>query len=83
MARVRADASEPRLPTFGKSACGAPENVMFHLFRAKLFETEDLAALRIDSGHDVPNGAVLAARVHSLKNQKQRIAVGGPVKALM
>ena len=51
-------------------------------FGAGLFEAENLAALRIDPGHDVPDGAVLAGRVHPLKNQQQRIAVGGVVKVL-
>ena len=47
-----------------------------------MFETEYLAALRIDPGHDMPDGAVLAGSIHSLKNQQQRIAVGRVVKAL-
>jgi hypothetical protein len=47
-----------------------------------LFETENLTALRIDPGHDVPDRPVLAARVHSLKNQQQRIAAGGVLKVL-
>ena len=55
---------------------------MFQLVGARLFETENLAALRIDPGHDVPDGAVLAASVHPLKNQQQRIAVGRVVKLL-
>jgi len=38
--------------------------------------------LRIDPGHDVPDGAVLAGSVHPLKYQKQRIAVRGVVKLL-
>jgi hypothetical protein len=33
---------------------------MLQLFGARLFETENIAALRIDPGHDVPDGAVLA-----------------------
>jgi len=49
---------------------------------ARLLETENLAALRIDPGHDVPDGTVLSAGVHSLKNQQQGIAVGRVVKAL-
>jgi hypothetical protein len=34
------------------------------------FETDNLAALRIDAGHDVPDGPVLAGSVHRLKNQE-------------
>src|SRR5664279_2706696 len=67
---------------FGKAAGRTPEKIMFQLFSARLFETENLAALRIDPGHDVPDGAVLAGSVHPLKNQQQRIAVGGVVKPL-
>jgi hypothetical protein len=47
-----------------------------------MFETENLAALRIDARHDVPDGAILAGSIHPLKNQQQRIAVGRVVKAL-
>jgi hypothetical protein len=47
---------------------------MFQLVGVRLFETEDLAALRIDPGHDVPNGTVLACSIDPLKNQQQRIA---------
>ena len=45
---------------FGKPARRAPEKIMFQLFGARLFETVNLAAFGIDSGHDVPDGAVLA-----------------------
>ena len=55
---------------------------MLHLFGARLFEAENLASLRIDSGHDVPDRAVLAGGVHPLKNQQQRITVGSVVKIL-
>jgi len=41
-----------------------------------------IAALRIDPGHDMPDGAVLPGSVHPLKNQQQRIAIGGVMKAL-
>jgi hypothetical protein len=47
-----------------------------------MFEAEDLAALRIDAGHHVPDGAVLSRRVHGLKNQKKGIAVGCVVQLL-
>ena len=41
-----------------------------------------LAAFGIDPGHDVPDGAVLAASVHPLKNQQQGIVVGRIMKML-
>ena len=55
-------------PAFGKPAGGAPEKIMFQFLGARLFEAEDLAALRIDSGQDMSDDAVLASRVHPLKN---------------
>ena len=55
---------------------------MFQFLDARLSEAEDLAALRIDAGHQMPDGAVLAAGVHPLKDQQQSVTVGGVVKAL-
>jgi hypothetical protein len=57
------------LPAFGKPPCCAPEKIMFQLVGARLFETENLAASRIDPGHDVANGPVLAGGIHALKNR--------------
>jgi hypothetical protein len=37
---------------------------MFQFVGARLLEAKGLAALRIDPGHNVPNGAVLAAGIH-------------------
>lgn len=53
---------------FRQAAYGAPEKIMFQFFGARLLETEHLTALRIDPGHHVPDGPVLAGRVHSLKD---------------
>ena len=69
-------------PAFGKPAGGAPEKVVLQFLGARLLEAEDLAALRIDAGHDVPDGAVLAGGVHALEDQQQRMAVGRVVEAL-
>ena len=69
-------------PAFRQTAGRAPEKIVLQFLGARLFETENLTALRIDPGHDVPDGAVLAGGVHRLKNQQQRIAVGRVVKAL-
>ena len=49
---------------------------------ARVLEAEHLAALRIDAGHHVPDGAVLSGGVHRLKDQQHRIAVGRVVKPL-
>src|ERR1019366_4034720 len=67
---------------FRKSARSAPKKIMFQLFGTGLFETEDVAAFRIDPGHDVTDGAILAGTVHTLENQQQRISVGRVVKVL-
>ena len=67
---------------FRKATRGAPEKIMLQLFSARLFEAEYLAALRVYPGHDVPDGAILAGRIHPLKDQQQRIAVRCVVKLL-
>ena len=69
-------------PAFRQMTGRAPEKIMFQLLGAGLFETENLAALRIDPGHDVPNGAVFPASVHPLKDQQQRLAIRRVVKML-
>ena len=56
--------------------------IMLQFVSAWLFETENLTAFRIDSGHDVTDGAVLAGRVHPLKNQQQGVAAGCVIDAL-
>src|SRR5579864_3504575 len=56
---------------FRKTVCRAPEKIMLQLLGARLFETENLAAFGIDAGHDVPDSAVLAGRIYTLKNQQQ------------
>jgi hypothetical protein len=55
---------------------------VFQLVNGRLSETENLAALRINSVHDVADSAVLAGGVHPLKNQQQRTAVRGVMKVL-
>ena len=60
---------------FGKAASGAPKKIMFKLLGAWLLEAEDLAAFRIDPGHDVTYGAVFYGSIHALEYQKHRFAV--------
>ena len=67
---------------FGQIARGAPEKIVFQFVGARMLEAEHLAALRIDAGHDVPDGAVLSGRIHRLKDQQHRVAVGRVVKLL-
>ena len=67
----------------GKAARRAPEEIVIELFRAGLFETENLATLWIDARHDVTNGAIFARAVHALEDQQQRIAMRCVVKLLL
>ena len=69
-------------PAFRQPAGRAPQKIVLQFLGARLFEAEHLAALRIDPGHDVPDGAVLAGRVHPLKDQQQGVAARRVVKAL-
>ena len=63
-------------PAFRQIAGGAPEKVVLQFGGAGMLEAEDLAALRIDPGHHVPDGAVFSRRIHRLKNQQHGIAIG-------
>jgi hypothetical protein len=47
-----------------------------------VFEAVDLAALGVHSGHHVPDGAVLASRIHRLENQEDGVAVTCVKKSL-
>ncbi len=69
-------------PAFRQITGGAPEKIMLQFDGAGMFEAEDLAALRVDPGHHMLDGAVLSRRVHCLKDQQDGIAVGGVEKLL-
>jgi hypothetical protein len=56
----------------GKVAVAAPEIVVIEFFCRRRLERHHLATLRIDSGHDVLDGAVLAGCIHGLEDQQQR-----------
>ena len=66
----------------GKAARSAPHKVVVQFFGARLFEAEHLATFRINAGHHMPNSAVLAGTVHTLKNQKQSVAMRRVMKLL-
>ena len=55
---------------------------MLQLFSAGLLEAEYLAPLWVDSGHNMPDGAILAGRVHALKDDQERVTVGCVMKLL-
>ena len=55
----------------------APQEVVVELLRRRDLEAADLDALRIDPAHDVPDGAVLAGRVHRLEHDDDPVRVLG------
>ena len=69
-------------PAFRQIAGGAPKKVVLQFGGTWMFETEDLAALRIDAGHHVPDGAIFSGRIHRLKDQQDGVAVGCVMKLL-
>ena len=71
------------LPAFRQIARGAPEKIVFQFGGAGMFEAEHLAALRVDPGHHVLDGAVFSRRIHRLKDQQDGIAVGCVEKLLL
>ncbi len=73
----------PDSSAFRKVAGRAPEKIVLQFTGAGMFEAEDLASLRIDPGHHVPDRAVLSGSVHGLENQQYRIAIGRVEKLLL
>ena len=69
-------------PAFRQIAGGAPEKIVFQFGGAGMFEAEHLAALRVDPGHHVLDGAVFSRRIHRLKDQQDGIAIGRVEKLL-
>ncbi|MOA33705.1 hypothetical protein D3C78_1550210 [compost metagenome] len=67
----------------GQVACGAPKEVVLQLLSAGVLKAEHLTALRVDAGHDVADGAILARRVHRLEDHQQGVAVRRVQKALL
>ena len=61
----------------GQTHRGAPQEVVVDLVRRRNLERVHLAALRVDAGHDVLDGAVLARRVHRLEDDEERPTVVG------
>ena len=73
-----ADAAPCRHP-----AGHAPEEVVVEILGRRLLERGDLAPLRVDPGHDVLDGAVLAGGVEGLEDHEQRPGVAGPQELLL
>ena len=73
----------PICPRSGRSRRGAPQKVVFQFGGAGMFEAEHLAALGVDPGHHVPDGAVFSRRIHRLKDQQDGMAIGRVEKLLL
>ena len=69
-------------PAFGKAAVCTPEEIVVQFLSAWLLETENLASLRIDARHNVPDGPILAGPIHPLKDQKQSVLMRRIMKLL-
>ncbi len=74
------EAADP--PAFRQVACRAPEKIVLQLGGAGMLDAEDLAPLRVDSRHHVPDRAVFPSGIHRLKDQQDGITVGRVVKLL-
>ena len=72
----------PILSALRQIARGAPKKIMMQFGGARMLEAEYLATLRVDPRHDMPDGAVLSGRIHGLKDQQDRVAIGGIMKPL-
>ena len=73
----------PIRPRSGRSRVVRQRKSCCNSVGAGMFEAEDLAALRIDPGHDVLDGAVLSRRIHRLKDQQDGVAIGCVEKLLL
>ena len=65
---IRPRSGRSRVVRHRKSCCSS--------VGAGMLEAEHLAALRIDPGHHVLDGAVFSRRIHRLKDQQHGVAVG-------
>ena len=63
-------------PAFGQITSRAPQKIVLQFDGARPFEAEHLTALRIDPRHHMLDGAIFSSRIHCLKDEQRRIAVG-------
>src|SRR5580698_822545 len=66
---------DANMPTLGKAHHAAPQWIVTQFLGGWLFERINLAALRVDAGHNVLDSAVLARRVHRLEDQQYGVAI--------
>ena len=71
------------VPPFRQAVRRAPEKIMSQLLGARRLEAENLAALGIDAGHHMLDGAILARGIHPLKDNQKGIPVVGIKKPLL
>ena len=60
---------------FGQALIGPPQKVVIQIGGTWMLETEHLAPLRVDTTHDMANGAIFACRIHGQKNQQEAVTV--------
>ena len=59
----------------GQADRGPPQKIVVELLRRRRLERMDLAALRVDAVEHAVDRAILARRIHALKDQQQRPAI--------
>jgi hypothetical protein len=55
----------------------APEEVVFGFKRGRDFEAGDVAALGVNAGENMGDGAVFAGGIHALKDDEEGLGAGG------
>ena len=73
----------PIRPRSGRSRVVRQRKSCCNSAGAGMLEAEHLAALRIDPGHHMLDGAVFSRRIHRLKDQQDGIAIGCVKKLLL
>ena len=73
----------PIFPRAGRSRVVRQRKSCSSSVGARVLEAEHLAALRVDAGHHMLDGAVLSRRIHRLKDEQHRIAVGRIMQFLL
>ena len=65
----------PIFPRSGRSRVVRQRKSCSNSVGAGMFEAEHLAALRVDPGHHMLDGAVFSRRIHRLKDQQDGMAI--------
>ena len=62
---------------FRQHLVGPPQIIVIQLLGGRRLEAVHLAALRVDAGHHMLDGPILAGGVHGLKDEQQRVGILG------